>query len=1220
MGISPSDPNFLSQQLHFQHQILKNVQPDPTTDGWSTDPSQTDMGPAGEEPTVTYSNGALTLNSGSNQANTSTDLTNVYPGETVTFKYSLSLTPPVSGSYDRLSYYLTYMNSSGKQQTAYVSIDPSKSPGQVSFTIPSDASPNSPVTFTLHHEKDWGGTPESAVFSNMSFTSGSNPPPPTDPVAKWVQDIESSSNAGAVAVVTKAADLAKETLAKINLSQIKNDASKYENALQAYQKLPNPTLSDWQNLQSLYNTVQGEITNAQTQASGFKSWFDGQFSGIFYGNLQGGPSGNTANIINSATPGTGFTGSGTQMSEICDYMQNQLETEYASQIQQTISQIPTLDPLPPQPGPGPSEGGSGLSDDQECQALASDPDVQNLLSIMNGKGGTDPTMTSDYQALQAAKKQYQTDLAAGASPATLNADQQKISTASQTMLQYFVNAVQGIINAAPAGSAVASIASDYDPDQASLMLSHVEMLCTMLIQPPQSPGAPVNPNVPSQNYVPPPQISPNNLISSNPSNWIFDHGTAGQWNPNVPGDSPSGDQGCMEIDNSGATGSNYYEVHQNINTGSSGPGQQYLVAAYVQGPISNGQGDFLPAGITVSGDINYNGVQYSPQSYDDSAGTNQWHLVYFVVTADKANAQLQISLNAPAGGIAKFSDLQVIPLGSGQTPQQIQQTATSMYPPPSIAGNPGLGPFPQHESTYNPGDNLMDWPPSEWQNTDPKSAYPYWSQFGAGTYTNLVHLGDGKMGVALSPTSDNTAATTAYSPALVPRGGVYMYSCTVTIPNPPGNTFPGLDVYGTDYSTSPPTKVLLGHLDPHNDPNHYITNPDGSLKTGTFTVNFPIDSTKMPATTSAFQISASWSAYKGTGPFTISDVNMTADSDPATGGSAQWAQNAYNGINALNPYDTNRKIYNSQGEIYNASWNFANGTTGGDGLMSDWGESLVGNDISNPQAGNVKYVPGQGLVLSDTVSPDGSISDAGIQSSFMTAPGQPFDITTNMQFNTPNSPNKPVFALWTYGEAQKGDSNPLSHKSAGGGDTDNECDFELCPPNAQYPNGYFRAVTYAGWDAGGKPHSFENVPLPPGSDLWDGNPHSIKLHVEPLANGNCTVTWTVDGHDLYTYQSTPQDPGFPLGDSATYLKIATEQPYGWPGFTKTPGTSSFTISSIDYTQYPLPAGVDPSTLPPVSDSDYSYYMPGKGFAYTPFPSDWFQPDWFQQSQEWPQER
>jgi hypothetical protein len=847
-------------------------------------------------------------------------------------------------------------------------------------------------------------------------------------------------------------------------------------------------------------------------------------------------------------------------------------------------------PAPKPTPPRTSQNGSCLSNEQECSALSQDPSVQDLISIMNGKGGSDQTMLSDYKALQEAKSQYQNDLNSGASATILNQDQSKIATASQTMLQYFVNAVLAIIQSSPTTSAVGSIALDDSSPQD--LLDHVEMLSSMLIQPQQSPGMPVNPTVPSQNYVPPAQVSPNNLINSGAGSWQPNHGTAGSFNPNVAQDSPSGDQNSIVIDNSKATGSDYYEVQQSINTKSSGPGEQYIVAAYVQGPVSNGQGDFLPGGITVSGDINYNGVMYSPQSYDDSAGTNQWHLVYFVVTADKADANLDVSLNAPAGGIAKFSNLQIIPIGSGNSLQTIQTIATGMYPPPSIGGNPGLGPFPQNQSTYQAGSNLMNWPPSQWQNAPSNSQYPYWSGFGGGSGSTLVNNSNGAQSIQITPTATSTAATTTASQVIVPPNFAYTYTCQITIPDPVGNTFPCLDIIGIDYSTTPATRVAVGHWDPKNMGSASFSPPmQTPMQPGTYTITYPIPANAMK---NAFQLSTEWSGYKGTGAFSITTPDFSSSS-----------QDAYKQINASNPYDTTRSIYNSQNSTYTASWDFASAS----GDFSDWGVSLVGNDISNPEAKNVTYVPGKGIVLNDTVNADGSISDAGIQSSFMTAPGQPFSVTTNVQFSPPDSANKPVLALWTYGEAQKGDSSPLSHKSAGGGDTDNECDFELCPPNAQYPNGYFRAVTYAGWDAGGKPHSFINIPLQPGCDVWDGNPHSITLSVNPLNDGASSVTWTVTGPNgaktQYTYSTSKDQPGYPLGDSATYLKIATEQPYGWPGFTKNAGTSAFTISSIDYTQEPLPSGVNPADLPAISDSDYSYYMPGKGFAYTPFASDFF---------------
>ena len=991
-----------------------------------------------------------------------------------------------------------------------------------------------------------------------------NPPSaPTDPVSAWSQAIMQGSSA--------VANLVKQTQGSIaeQLQVIQGEEEQYQELSKAYAQNPSSE-SLYNQLLSLRGSLQQNL-NAISQAP---SLFEGQLQNVL-----------TSSLAQSIITDPQFTGSSSQMQEIWNYITQQ-------QIGTQIQNLPAL-PAAPNPPSTPVVPGSGsdLSDLQEYQALASNPQVQQLLSILQGTGSAsiESTLYQDYQSLQSLKAQYQKALASGTAPDALNSLQAQVSTASQTMLQRFVNDVYAVIESAPAGSSVAAIGSDYDSAHQQQMLAHVETLVSMLMQPPGQ--APV---VPSNAYVPPPQISGQNLI--NPNGWSSNHGTAGSWS-NVPGQSPSGDQGGIVIDNQNGQKSDYYNISQTINTNSSGAGQQYLVAAYVQGPIPDGQGDFLPATLSVSGDINYNGVKYSPQTYSDSCGTNQWHLVYFVVTADKANAQLTVNLSSAAGGVSKFSDLQIVPIGSGNTPAQIQQIAQGMYPAPSIAGNPGLGPFPQKQSAYTPGENLMNWPPSIWQNADPKSAYPYWSV--NPPLSNLVNAGNGNQAIVFNPTSDMTASSTGYPPVLVPGNTTYTYSCQVTIPNPPGNTFPTLSIVGKDYTTTPPTTVVLANVDPNHDPQLFPRDANGNLIPGTYNISVPINASSMP---NAFQIIPTWSAYKGTGSFSVSNIDLTPN-DPSV----------YNQINALNPYDTNRAIYNSQNSTYNASWNFANPYDSSNSAMTDWGMALVGNDISNPQSGNVRFVPGKGIELIDTVNPNGSIQNAGIQSSFMTAPGQPFQITTSVQFKVPKSVppslNKPVFALWTYGESQKGDGSPLSHKSAGGGDTDNECDFELCPPNAQYPNGYFRAVTYAGYDAGGKPHSFINIPLQPGCNLWDGQPHNIQLQVNPLANGSCSVTWVVTGSNngvpaktTYTYSSSPQDPGYPLGDSSTYLKIATEQPYGWPGYTKMPGTSSFIISSIQYTQEPLPAGVVP---PPVSDSDYAYYMPGKGFAYTPFPTDFF---------------
>jgi hypothetical protein len=1150
---------------------------------WAQDSTKTGAGPAAQ---FEAGKGILSLASGSTQGSSTTYLSNINPGESLEFSYQLNVNPPPSKDYNRLFYYLSYTNKEGKQETAYVHIDASKTPGKISFTVPKDMQPGTKLGFTLHHEKDWEGSKEVASFSNMHFSykgmgNDFEVEENSNPVDKWTHAIRNSKNPVAQAAKNAVKDHLQQLKDKIDIPEVKALYTKHIAARKVYAR--QRTQENFDQLKQLHKALKAETRSAREILAKCKSGLTSLYDHL----LKGDQSVSLSTMLSST--GTSFTGSEAETSAVRDAM---VESDMQSLTTYVDKKLPTPTVALGETAPTTSAEGSGLSNAEEEEALKNDPAFQDLLSILRQKGGSNAALSAAYETLKTDKSTYASLVASGASISDLNAQQAVIKKDSQTLLSTFVQETSKIISAAGSSTAVGSIAKDFSPEEGSLYIAHLELLCSDVMKDTGDNNIQyVNP----KHYVPPSVISTDNLLKDNIDAWTKNHGTTGTASSGNPGVSPSAVQDGIVIDNTDATGSDYYNMSQDIETHSSGAGEQYLVAGYIRGSVSNGKGEFLPGGIVVSGDINYDGVHYSPQTYQNS-GTSQWQLVYFVVTADKADADINVSINAPAGGNCGFCNLQVIPIGSGNSPQDVQDKALSLYPMPSIAGNPGLGHFPQLKTAYDTGDNLLNWPPSEWKGAPEKSLYPYWSQFGDKSHAYLVNSGDGHQAVSLRPTADVTATSSSSTEGIVPPDASYTYTSTITIPDSSDNAFPGLDIYATDYSTTPATKTLVGHWDPKKQGDAVLTPPmSNPPQPGTYQISYTIPEGIM---TNACQLEAQWSGYKGSGAFTVSNPSITSG-DP----------NAYAGINAYNPYDTSKEIYNSQDKDYDASWDFTNGTASGSGKMSDWGMSLVGNDICSPYSDNLEYVEGKGLVMKDTVDEDGSISDAGIQSSFMTAPGQPYSVTTTVTCDTPDSDNQPVFALWVYGESQPGVDDAMSHRSAGGVDSVSECDFELCPPNAEHPNGFFRAVTYAGYDAGGLPHSFVEIPLEDGCNLWDGNPHSITMSINPLADGESSVTWTVKGPDgaetNYTYTSTKEDPGYPIGDNSTYIKIATEQPYGWPGFEKKAGYSQFTISDLSYHQDPLPSTIDPSTLPDVSVTDYSYSMPGKGFAYTPFPTDFF---------------
>lgn len=591
----------------------------------------------------------------------------------------------------------------------------------------------------------------------------------------------------------------------------------------------------------------------------------------------------------------------------------------------------------------------------------------------------------------------------------------------------------------------------------------------------------------------------------------------------------------------------YMSLSQKISTT---PGHTYLVGAYIIGTPPAGDGAY-------SGGINLNGARSLtstitklttpyPQSSNEIDQAGMHRIFYWVEACEDS---MTVSLTGGEGTVFKYVVAYDI------TSETNKMAFTESYLPVVRTSGPlAVGHYPQVEWKLASGENLLDGGISFQDNIDQSAlknaGHPYWYIDGgvpANKSIAIVNAANGEHGLYM-PTN---ASVTTNAPVPCPDGD-YTLSLQVYVPDSSKGSIK-VDFSGTtliDNSSVPKQSQEFDGLTSGVNPIEMDVHGNGKM----------------------FRPSATFTST-GDGVYIYGATLVPKDSS------------VYDKINAVNPYDPDRDWY--KGGTF--SYDFTKGVT-----TSDWAVALTGNTMFAPgtPASNYTQVVADGILLKSERS--GTFSNGGVQSTQFICPQEDFSISVTFSA-TNDGTYEPTFAVWIYGETQRGPGDPLYHTNGPGAVAITEFDCEVgsdLKPNVPPPSNEvcMRDGSYIGHSMGGQSEYIDPVDPKTGSNwkvldnFWnDGKSHTLKMEGKYTSDGRLILTRSFDGTADVFQQDLGTGPFSPAN-----IKIALENP-GWNSRGSGNGSAEVTIHSIDITTSPIGTnGIG------IGEIDYGWFTPGGG--------------------------
>ncbi len=512
---------------------------------------------------------------------------------------------------------------------------------------------------------------------------------------------------------------------------------------------------------------------------------------------------------------------------------------------------------------------------------------------------------------------------------------------------------------------------------------------------------------------------------------------------------------------------------------------------------------------------------------------------------------------------------------------QAMALAQTVCPPVSTTGSQEVGWYPQVEKKLINGDNLIDGSISLMANIDMSAlgnaGHPYWyfgkeSENPVDKNIKIVNGLNSAHGLFLPVGADPTSN----GPMPIP-GGDYTITCDVYAPANTGGTF-RISFSGTNLCDG--SQISKFYQDFNN------------LIAGKNTLTLEIPSSTFPSNGTFFR-PAITIENESTSSLNVYNLALTPISDES-----------YTKINRINPYNPDRSWYNTNGCDF--TYDFTNGA-----MSPDWAIALTGNTMFAATPKDVT-VGGEGIILSSHSQNPNLYDGGGIQSTQLIDPMRDFSIAVTFISLGNDTGYEPTFAVWTYGESQRGPDDPLSHRNGSGSDpiTEFDCEMGSDPSEGQSPADpdkmYMRPGSYIGYEAGGHSEilpSEAGWPLMP--NFWQKNAAGNYEHYTltmsgSWVNGNLILTRVIENIDTQVVTELDSQNLGKGPFSWMYIKIAMENPV-WNAKSHIQGTASLAIQKIAISQgTDIPENVNHKI--PLSKMDYMWFTPGGGggISYTSF--------------------
>ncbi len=710
-----------------------------------------------------------------------------------------------------------------------------------------------------------------------------------------------------------------------------------------------------------------------------------------------------------------------------------------------------------------------------------------------------------------------------------------------------------------------AITNDYDAEHASAFDLHIQLLLGLAQQNLGILAANVfMPPLPSTDSIYPNLVIGGDLPSS--KNWGLSSGSGTLVNGQIMTSNPNGASFSQSV---ATTPGHWYLISGDINGANEGKDKYGNENAY-SGTIS-----------AIHANIDF------PQSSDelDERGL---HRRYFWIQANETSMTISLSgagaINTDAG--PSFQNVSIRDLNTDCSTEEGQNKAMALAqiicPPVLTSGSQEAGWYPQIENNLAIGDNLIDGPVSIMKNIDMSAlgnaGHPYW-YFGKENENpvdkdiKIINGLNDAHGLFLPVGADPTTN----GPLPIPKED-YTVTCDVYVPKDSDGT---IRILFSGTSLIDGSQIAKFYQDFNN------------LPSGKNTLSLTVPASTFPDNKTFFRPAITFE-NKGIAPIAIYTMTLTPNSDAV-----------YAKINSINPYNPNRSWYNPNG--CSLIYDFTS-----DDISSDWGIALTGNTMFAATPKDIT-VTDQGIVLNSHSQGTNLYDGGGIQSTQLIDPMRNFTISVSFMALNNDVGYEPTFAVWTYGESQRGPDDPLSHRNGSGSDpiTEFDCEMGSDPNKGQTPADpdkmYMRPGSYIGYEAGGHSELLSpeaNWPLMP--NFWQKNTTGTCDHYTLTLSGN----W-VDGHLILTRLIEDTDTKVTtelatqdLGKgpfSPMYVKIALENPV-WNAKSHAIGQASLAIEKISISQgADIPENIEHKI--PLSKMDYMWFTPGGGggLSYTSFP-------------------
>lgn len=709
-----------------------------------------------------------------------------------------------------------------------------------------------------------------------------------------------------------------------------------------------------------------------------------------------------------------------------------------------------------------------------------------------------------------------------------------------------------------------AIASDYDKDHEEDFDQHVQLLLGLAQK---NLGILANevfmPPLPADDLTYPNLVEGGDIPSS--KNWNLTAGSGTLLNGQIITQNPNGASFSQTIP---TVPGNWYLLSGNINGAD-------------QGKDKYGNENVYSGTISVI-HANKNFIQSSDEL--DEGGV---HRRYFWVQANDTAMTICLTganaINSDQGPF--FQNISVralnIDCSTAEGQKQAMALAQIIIPPVLTTGSQEAGWYPQIEKSLIIGDNLIDGSISIMKNIDMSvlgnAGHPYW-YFGKENENpvdkniKIINGVNGLHGLFLPALAD----ATTNGPIPIPKAD-YTVTCDVYVPEDTEGPI-RISFCGTNLNNGSQIAKL------------YEDYP--GLPVGMNTITLQVPSSLFPDSGVFFRPAITFQNM-GTTSINVYNIKLTPNAD-----------DVYAKINSINPYNPNRSWYNLKG--CNVTYDFTSGD-----VNFDWGIALSGNTMFSANVKDVTLTD-LGVILNSNSLDPTHYDGGGIQSTQLIDPMRNFSIAVYFKAKSNDLGYEPTFAVWTYGESQRGPDAALSHHNGSGSDliTEFDCEMGSDPEKGQPPANpnqmYIRPGSYIGYEAGGHSEILpEEAMWPLMPNFWKKNATGTYDHYNltmsgSWVNGHLLLTRTIEDTDTKVItdlgtQDLGQGPFSPM-----YIKIALENPE-WNAKSHTQGQASLAICQIVVIQgADIPENINHKI--PLSEMDYAWFTPGGGggLSYTPF--------------------